>query len=211
MVQHLFLEGPIRAGKSTFLRHLLRPYMDRVGGFSSQRLLDNQGNTKAFRIGPARGTPLTSPYFALGTPEYTRAEDQGGNGIFRINRDDGSLGKFSQVFRREGVHYLKDTRGKKLLLLDEIGGVEMQEARFRRTLYDILAGPIPCIGVIKLEEKAALMTKTAGYEKSIVSYNRELRRRLTEEYNGKILPFRRDDETMTREVKEFVCGIFTTD
>ncbi|MGI6258116.1 MAG: hypothetical protein ACOYJU_08610, partial [Anaerovoracaceae bacterium] len=82
MAQHLFLEGPIRAGKSTFLRHLLRPYMDRVGGFTSQRLLDGQGNTKAFRIGPARGTTLTSPYYTPGTPEYIKAEDQGGDGIF---------------------------------------------------------------------------------------------------------------------------------
>ena len=62
MYRHLFLEGPIQKGKSTLLRELLAPYMNEVGGFTSQRLLDSEGETVAFRIGSARSTPLTAPY-----------------------------------------------------------------------------------------------------------------------------------------------------
>lgn len=210
MAHHLFLEGPVQSGKSTLLRRLLLPYMDKVGGFTSQRLLDVEGRTKAFRIGPARETPLTAPYYAPGTQEYASAETHGGDGIFRVNRNDGRFGKFPQVFRREGVSYLTSTLGMKLILLDEIGGAEMQEEEFRRALYRLLGGEIPCIGVIKLEKKAAFMTETVGYEKSVVNYNRELRNKLRAEYHGRIIPFRREDDDVILEVKNFICGIFMT-
>lgn len=207
---HLFLEGTVQSGKSTLLRQLLQPHMDVIGGFSCQRLKDTQGRTRAFRIGPPQSTPLTAPYPLPGTHEYIRMEKQGGKGIFRVNREDGSFGKFPQVFHREGVDYLSDTAGKKLLLLDEIGGAELAEKEFRQALYATLAGSVPCIGVIKLEEKAAFMKRTVGYEKDILSYNRELRQRLIEEWNGKIIPFRRGDDRIKEEIEEFICGIFMT-
>ena len=53
MYRHLFLEGPIQTGKSTLLRRLLAPYKDQIGGFASQRMLNDDGRTIGYRIGPA--------------------------------------------------------------------------------------------------------------------------------------------------------------
>lgn len=197
MERHLFLEGPVQSGKSTLLRELLRPYVNYTGGFTSQRLLDSDGRTKAFRIGPADCTSLTSTL----TKKY--------DGVFRISNDDGTISKFPQVFENEGVEYLTRNQGKKVILLDEIGGAELLSNAFREALYKLLSGPIPCIGVIKLGNSADFMAVTSGYPSSVVEYNRQLREKITEEYGGRIISFRRNDDAVIKEIKEFLCGIFT--
>ncbi|MGN0704031.1 MAG: nucleoside-triphosphatase [Lentihominibacter sp.] len=199
MYKHLFLEGPIQKGKSTLLRELLSPYMNEVGGFTSQRLLDSEGKTVAFRIGSARNTPLTAPY------------DENYNGIFRVITTQGQSLKYPEVFENEGLRYLTNNKGKKLILLDEIGGAELLSYCFRKELYNLLSGDTPCIGVIKQEVKAKFMSATAGYEKNLLSYNRELRKLLISKYGGKILQFKRNDENLKREIEDFLYRIFTTD
>ena len=199
MYRHLFLEGPIQKGKSTLLRELLAPYMKEVGGFTSQRLLDSEGETVAFRIGSARSTPLTAPYH------------ENYSGVFRVITKRGRSLKYPEVFENEGVRYLTDNQGKKLILLDEIGGAELLSYRFREELYNLLAGETPCIGVIKQEVKAKFMSAAAGYEKKLLSYNRELRKLLTSKYDGRILQFRRNDDNLRQEIEAFLYKIFTTD
>lgn len=199
MYKHLFLEGPIQKGKSTLLREMLAPYMDEVGGFSSQRLLDSQGKTIAYRIGCAGNTSLTAPFH----DNY--------DGIFRIITRRGTSLKYPEVFDNEGLTYLTQNTGKKLILLDEIGGAELLNYKFRNALYNVLAGDIPCIGVIKQEVKAKFMSATAGYEKTLLSYNKELRKSLIHKYNGRIFQFKRNDAALRQEIEVFLCGIFMTE
>lgn len=197
MYKNLFLEGPIQTGKSTLLRKLLKPYMAQIGGFTSQRLLNPEGKTIAFRIGPAAGTPLTAPF----SDKY--------DGIFRITTDEGNHLKYPEVFDNEGIKYLTENHGKKLILLDEIGGVELLNEKFRKTLYEILDGNTPCIGVIKLESKARSMSASVGYDKnSLAEYNKELRHMIKEKYDGSILYFKRNDNKTEEKVKEFLHKIF---
>lgn len=200
MYRHLFLEGPIQMGKSTLLRELLRPYKGMIGGFASQRMLNDEGMTIGYRIGPADSTTLTIP--------FTEGRDL--PGVFRIIHEDGTSEKFPEVFDTYGIELLDAAKGKKLILLDEIGGAELLNAGFRKALYDVLAGEIPCIGVIKLNSKASSMSKTAGYSSAVIEYNTQLRDRLTSEYGGQILSFKRDDTDLKKEAEDFICGIFTT-
>ena len=194
MPKHLLLEGPIQLGKSTLLRKLLQPVMTSVGGFSSQRMTDDQDQTIAFRIGAAAETPLTVPFH--GNENLT--------GIFRCTDDNGNIQKFPEVFDTLGVSYLKHNEGKKLILLDEIGGAELLNESFRTALYDSLAADIPCIGVIKLEDSARRMCKMAGYTHTVADYNAELRYRLITEFDGKILTFERDNQKIEDEVTAFI-------
>ena len=199
MYKHLFLEGPIQKGKSTLLRDLLAPHMQEVGGFASQRLIDSEGKTIAFRIGRANTTSLTAPFH----DKY--------DGIFRIITKRGTSLKYPEVFDNEGLIYLTHNTGKKLILLDEIGGAELLNYKFRNALYTVLAGDTPCIGVIKQEVKAKFMSATAGYEKKLLSYNRELRKLLTSKYDSRILQFRRNDDNLRQEIEAFLYKIFMTD
>jgi guanylate kinase len=48
MYKHLFLEADSGAGKSTLIRKIIAPYIDKIGGFTSQRLQNENGETIAF-------------------------------------------------------------------------------------------------------------------------------------------------------------------
>lgn len=200
MAENLFLEGPVQLGKSTLLRKMLRPYIGLIGGFASQRMVDDHGRTVAFRIGPAAETALSVPYRG----------NENLPGIFRRTDESERILKSPEVFDTLGVRYLTENHGKKLILLDEIGGAELLSCDFRKALYDVLAADIPCIGVMKLEQSASFMSATAGYSGEVMKQNRRLRRNITEEYNGKIVEFKRESALAEREIEVFLCGIFTT-
>ena len=100
MYRHLFLEGPIQTGKSTLLRRLLAPYKDQIGGFASQRMLNDDGRTIGYRIGPAESTPLTIPFI----------EGCELPGIFRIIHEDGTSEKFPEIFDSYGIRLLDAAR-----------------------------------------------------------------------------------------------------
>lgn len=196
MYKHLFLEADSGAGKSTLIRKLIAPYIEQVGGFTSQRLQNDKNETIAFRIVPANDLRLAVPY--ENTPES----------IFRIMTEDIKGLNKPEIFETEGLKYLTDNHNKKLILLDEIGGIELRNDAFRMKLHEILSGDIPCIGVIKQNQKAAMMSCLSGKTPVTVQYNMELREKMLNEYNCKILKFERNDPTIEAEIKDFIENIF---
>lgn len=191
MYKHLFLEADSGAGKSTLIRKLISPYVDQVGGFSSQRLLDSSGSTIAFRIVSADDLRLAVPF------------DDTPKAIFRTLSNDNTAQSFPKIFDSEGMRLLNESVGKKLLLLDEIGGIELKSSLFKDKLIELLSSDIPCIGVIKQAKKAKSMD--AG---SISEANTMLRKQMLEEFNCKILDFKRNDPAVENEVMNFINRIF---
>jgi nucleoside-triphosphatase THEP1 len=196
MYKHLFLEADSGAGKSTLIRKIIAPYINETGGFTSQRLQDQHDETIAFRIVPAQDLRLAVPY--EDTPEN----------IFRIITEDVKGLNKPEIFESEGLKYLTDIDGKKLILLDEIGGIELRNDAFRDKLHEVLAGDIPCIGVIKQNQKAARMSCQDGKTPVTVQYNMELREKMLNEYGCRILQFQRNDTVVESEITEFVNNIF---
>ncbi|NLF46726.1 MAG: hypothetical protein GX578_00235 [Clostridiales bacterium] len=194
MKKHLFLEGQIRTGKSTLLRDCLRPYRDNIGGFCSQRLIDENGEAFAYRITDAGILDVEASY----SPYLEH--------IFAIRSDKGAQ-KDMEVFEKCGVKLLKEARKKNLILLDEIGGSELLVPAFRDELYNVLGGDIPCIGVIKLNEKAKFMSREAGYPGIVADLNAQLRKDLIRRFDARIIPF---DESSKRDIEEFICGKLMT-
>ena len=199
-MKHLFLEGPIQTGKSTLIRKALKPYLASapcctIGGFASQRLTDPSGSTRAFRIAPA-DAPLTAPF----SDYYPCAEDAPSvYGIFKTFYPDNKPVVDYSVFETHGIRYLRDTDGKRLMLLDEIGGHELTSAPFMDALYQLLAGDIPCIGVIKLPDSTKRMDAALLHE------NARLHERITSEFDGKILYYERGDESVRAIVDAFLA------
>lgn len=196
MYKHLFLEADSGAGKSTLIRKIIAPYIDQIGGFTSQRLQNENDETVAFRIVPAHDLRLAVPY------ENTNEN------IFRIIAGEKKGYNNLEVFETEGLKLLTDTKGKKLIILDEIGGIELKNEAFRKKLYEILAGDIPCIGVIKQEQKAASMSGLSGKKKELAEHNVKLRQLMQDEWNCKILQFKRNDPAVESEIKLFINNIF---
>lgn len=196
MYRHLFLEAESGAGKSTLIRKLIAPYIDLVSGFTSQRLQNENGETVAFRIVPASDLRLAVPY--EDTPES----------IFRIITEEVRGLNKPEIFESEGMKYLADNDGKQLILLDEIGGIELRNDAFREKLHEVLAGDIPCIGVIKQNRHAANMSCLSGKTPVTVQLNFELREKMLNEYGCKILDFKRNDAAVEAEVRTFIENIF---
>lgn len=192
---HLFLEGPVKAGKSTFLRKNLHIYSEFIGGFSCQRLWEN-GQPCGYRLVPADEQDLDAEF----SPELA--------GIFTCHTRQLSM-KDPSVFETLGVSLLKQAADKKLILLDEIGGSELLVPPFRQALYEVLDGPVPCIGVLKLPASAQFMQRASGYPAEVTAQNRVLRETLSHRQDVSLLPFSRENTArLQREIDCFLGGIF---
>lgn len=194
---HLFLEGPIQTGKSTLIRQCIAPYIHQIGGFSSQRLWQDSLPC-GYRLAPADELALDAPF----TPDVS--------GLFLRHRQGASSYKDLSVFETLGVKLLAQSKDKPLILLDEIGGSELLVPAFREKLYEILAGDVPCLGVIKLTSKAGSMSKAAGYPEELVDYNIQLRRDLEKTFHGEIFPFQRERrDELKGKIELFLETIFS--
>lgn len=175
MSQILFLEGKSKIGKSTIILNNIRQYMpmENVGGFLCQRLI-HKGIIKAYRLVPFNKVITPSA-------EYnTTMED-----IFLENIDDKWIIK-ECVFCSKGIEMLSDINNKKLVLLDEIGGLELLNDKFREKLFEVLRNDIPVIGVLKSYSNAVIMKNTVGISDNYWLHYKKLREDI-EILGGRIL------------------------
>lgn len=197
MKKHFFLEGPIQEGKSTLIRKLIGSHVTEVGGFSSQRILNDSGETVGFRIVPAsEAMELTIKY----SPQLSD--------VF-LYFDGRKTKMTSEIFVNTAIRYLRTCKGKKLILLDEIGGVELLMPEFREELYEVLKGEIPCLGVLKLEVSNRNMCSNANINHECVDYHLQLRDSLVDQYQAELVRFERKHASNTEKaLQEFLETIF---
>ena len=197
MKKHFFLEGPIQEGKSTLIRKLIGDHLIDVGGFSSQRLVNDSGKTVGFRIVPAsEAMELTKKY----SPHLSD--------VF-LYFDGNKTKMTSEIFVDTAIKYLRKSQGKKLILLDEIGGVEMLMPEFRAQLYEVLEGEIPCLGVLKLETSNRNMCSNANINHECVDYHLQLREFLVNQYEADLVRFERKYAADTEKtIGDFLERIF---
>jgi nucleoside-triphosphatase len=137
----LFLQGRSGVGKSRLLRETLEPYTGAVAGFTVQRLTQN-GELVGFRAASIEGG------FPPGEAEYTQETA----GVF-ILRGRQNVPVLEEAILRAEEESRKSRR--KLVLLDEIGGIELVSDVFMDTLNRLLSGGKPCCGVFKSHENLA--------------------------------------------------------
>ena len=149
VMYNIFLTGAKRTGKSSLIRKCLVPYRDALGGFSSQRLLDVSGKIIGYRITDAADFEVEKLY----EPSLP--------GIFMLR---GIVDRACytmentidlSVFRDHVTKMLIPEDQTLIMLLDEIGGVEMLDPEFRSRLYELLESDMPCIGVLKENKDSA--------------------------------------------------------
>ncbi|MEG0829435.1 MAG: nucleoside-triphosphatase [Anaerovoracaceae bacterium] len=191
---HLFLEGPVQSGKSTLLRKYLAPYIDQIGGFSCQRLVDTKGLAVAYRLILTNQLELTKPY----DPNLS-------NIFLRHNLD--SSEKDLSIFKNIGIPLIENSMDKKAILLDEIGGIELLQPDFKKALYRVLKKETPCIGVLKLNEKTKYMAQNGGLPSETIRLNSQLRYDLIHEFDAKIVDIK-DIQKTEKAIAAFLERIF---
>lgn len=140
-----FLQGPSRIGKSHMIREVLRRQAGQVAGYMVQRLWEEESvvGYRALRL-EGDYPPLDHPY----RPEPPHPF------ILRGVRDPALLERV--IAEVEADAALPE---RKLILLDEIGGVELLTPGFMEPLTRLLTGPKPCVGVLKSADNFARSTR----------------------------------------------------
>lgn len=216
--RHLFLKGNSGVGKTTLLLSFLQPYWQETGGFLSQRLFDENGETKGFCLVPVGGCGRTEEdESARRTTESESEEDSwflqpaalyraGGPNIF-IEKTEAGWQKRPEVFESAGVkileHILAEKEHLKFCYLDEIGGVELKSERFMELFYRVLECGVPCIGVLKNSGNFRSMTNRVPVASDFLTERDRLEERLSRRYGCRIYPYTGEKEEM-EEIGRFV-------
>lgn len=152
MKRRLFLTGEMGCGKSTAIARALGDRISRCGGFLTKRVRDAKGNIMGFSLDSPNGTKSEIFLdFSGGTPEIR-----------------------PEVFENLGAALLSG----EVLLLDEIGGVELLCPRFYAALDAALNKDIPILGVLKGEGPAGALVEALGLSEEYQAAMKRLRCRL---------------------------------
>ncbi len=164
MKTKLFLQGAIGAGKSTLIRKALLPFLPRAGGFFVQRILIEK-QTAAFRLLPVDEADRYHLAYPVATTE-------GMDKLFLYCDNGDRWQQDLTVFERYGTAYLKQSldRNKQLILMDELGGVELGCSAFMEMVMTLLDGDIPVIGVLKLPRNLAILRQCLQEKDKIEAY-----------------------------------------
>ncbi len=136
--RHLFLRGAMGVGKSGVLRTVVEAYPGQVAGFYAQRMLQN---------GRRAGFALKAIMPGEAGPWAKELEER--DRLF-LYEADGAWHFRPKVFETWGVACLRAAREvrARLLVIDEIGGVELLCDAFMEALFKCLEA-LPCLGVFK--------------------------------------------------------------
>lgn len=158
MKKHLFLEGDMRLGKSHIIRQALLPYEGKIGGFFAQRVYVEE-RYQAFILNELEDIKR----YNLERRVQNISEV---NPFLYCSGDRWEIRK--EVFAETALRALKraGTQRKKVILMDEIGGVELGIPDFVNLLMEVLKGDISCLGVLKSSKNAAKMRQKLAVKKS---------------------------------------------
>jgi len=175
MKRRLFLTGPIGCGKSTAITQALGDKSTRCGGFLTRRHRE-----------PHLHFTLESP-----DGQYSETFLDFPDGKPRLNMD-----AFSQL----GVSLLSGN----ILVLDEIGGIELLCPDFAAALMQVLQRDIPVIGVMKGEDPAGALIDTLGLSDAYRHASDCLRSQLRNDGNTLLYECRQFDEQALRLAEQWV-------
>ena len=161
---HIFLTGQIQVGKSTLLRRVLAEHPTlRLSGFRTEMAAVTQ------RPGPVYIVPA-----AEFPPQHTSercvaVRATGGRG----------LTPFPEVFDAQGAAFLHDAEEADLIVMDEIGFLEADAARFSGRIMELLDGGTPVFGVVRGSRDTPLLRFVRTHPKvRLIEVTEENRERL---------------------------------
>lgn len=176
MQKHIFITGPSGCGKTTLIRAVMGDKLAEAGGFITERIQDESGNTCGYDLFPAAAAIV-----------------DGFEGERFLTYSSSSSKADNEVFRSLGVRLLQEATYYPYAMLDEFGGFELIIPQFREALLDILNNDaLPCIGVIKGKDNSRHIRKALGLGDKYTAY-----------YNALLSALNNDPDTLLLELTRF--------
>lgn len=181
---NLFLQGPQGSGKSYLLYEALRS-MPGLAGFATQKLV-RDGAVCAFRAVIVKG----------GLPALEAPFQTGLDGVFIQ-----AGGRDVSVLENLIGDVLQGSKRARLIVLDEIGGIELTSPRFMQPLQQLLTGPVPCIGVFKSRDNLLGMSKRMQLPQEYPALHARLEELLQD--TGRLLNYMGREDRQAQETVRF--------
>lgn len=133
MADSVLLTGYPGIGKTTIIKHAVAALGDLIGGFYTEELT-GPGGRQGFRLVTTQGKTLMLAHRDFTDPEFPRV---------------GRYGVDVTGFESVGVQALRGAmQQRKLLLVDEIGRMELYSQQFQDLLMEAFLGPYHLLGTI---------------------------------------------------------------
>ncbi len=133
MSQRVLLTGRPGSGKTTLIKRILNEVPQRFGGFYTEEIRDH-GARVGFKVVALEGGEAVFAHVDFTTPERV--------GKYRL--DLSALEAVGVDAIRKAVH------GERLIVIDEIGPMEIRSAPFREAVVDALDSELPVLATIFL-------------------------------------------------------------
>lgn len=130
--KNLFISGTPGVGKTTLIREVTLPYVERVGGFYTEEM--RKGSKRwSFKLHAFSGQEGILAAKGLASPH-------------KLDK----YGVDLEVMETIGVPAMETAMAEKdLIVIDEIGAMEMMSEKFRETLIKCLNGSKPVLATIR--------------------------------------------------------------
>jgi nucleoside-triphosphatase len=133
MGKTLLLTGHPRIGKTTIIRKVIEKLGDRVGGFYTEEIF-GPGGRKGFKLITLDGKEIILSHKDFRDPKMPRV---------------GRYGVDIKALDNVGVTAIQQTvQAGKILVVDEIGKMELFSKSFREVMLSAILGPTPILGTI---------------------------------------------------------------
>jgi nucleoside-triphosphatase len=140
MAESVLLTGYPGIGKTTIIRHVVAALGDRVGGFYTEEI-SGPGGRHGFKLVTLQGRTMTLAHRDLHDPKYPRV---------------GRYGVDVPEFERVGVAALRKAMEEgKMVIVDEIGTMELYSHRFQEVVMEAFMGSHHVLGTIMLKPNPA--------------------------------------------------------
>ena len=168
-MKNIFLTGRIQTGKSTAIRRALAAVADldrkMLGGFLTVENPDTPTQADCIYLIAADGSEACCPENLA----FRRTFQQGRR--FRVKKE---------TFEVRGCRMLRNTEGRKLILMDEIGTAEAGCENFHRQILETLAGELPVLGVLQSRSGGFLAEIRQHPGVELITVTEENREQVTE-------------------------------
>ncbi len=133
MGKTLLLTGHPSCGKTTVIREVIDVLGERAGGFYTEEIF-GPGGRKGFRLITLAGEEAVLAHKDLRGPKVPRV---------------GRYGVDMKVLETVGVAALREAlQARKIIVVDEIGKMELLSPAFRDMVLQVILGPSPVLGTI---------------------------------------------------------------